>query len=80
MSQKYVTWQNKICYNNKYPYLSHKLRNVKESATSFSSDIYSLGYVFNFIADRLENFLMTLRSQILDESPSKWPNIIQIVR
>ena len=75
-----LTEQQKIRYNNKYPYLAHELRNVKGSATSFSSDIYSLGYIFNFIADGLENFLMTLRSQMLDESPSKRPNIIQIVR
>ena len=57
-----LTEQQKIRYNNKCRYLAHELSNVKGSATSFSSDIYSLGYVFNFIADGLEKFLMTLRS------------------
>ena len=71
-----LTEQQKIRYNNKYPYLAHELRNMKGSATSFSSDICSLGHFFNFIADGQENFSMTLRSQMLDESPSKRRNII----
>ena len=75
-----LTELQKIRYNNKCPYLAHELWNVKGSATSFSSGIYSLDYIFNFIADGLEKFLMTFRSQLLDESPSKRPNIIQIVR
>ena len=66
-----LTEQQKIRYNNKYPYLANELRNVTGSITSFSSDIYSLGYVFNFIADGLEKFLKALRSQMLDESPGK---------
>ena len=46
---------------------------MKGSETSFSPDISSLGYVLNYIADGLEKFLMTLRSQMLHESPSKRP-------
>ena len=75
-----LTEQQKIRYNSKNLYLGYKLRNKKESATPFLSGIYTLRYVFNFIANGLENFLMTLRSQMLDESPSKRPNIIQVVR
>ena len=44
-----LTEQQKIRYSNKYSDLAYELRNVKGSATPFSSDIYSIGYVFNFI-------------------------------
>ena len=75
-----MTEQQWICYNNKYPYLVHELWNVKKSETSFSLGIYYFGYVSNFIADGLENFLIILKSQIQDESLSKGPNIVLIVR
>ena len=33
-------------YNKIYPQLAHELRNIYDSHTSFSSDIFSLGYMF----------------------------------
>ena len=34
------------CYNKIYRYLDYVLRNIYGSKTSFSSDIFSLGYMF----------------------------------
>ena len=36
--------------------------------------------MFNFVSNGLENFLMALRSQILDGSPRKRTDIIPVVR
>lgn len=36
--------------------------------------------MFNFVSNGLENFLMALRSEILDESPRKRTDIIPVVR
>ena len=33
-------------YNKIYPQLAYELRNIYDSNTSFSSDIFSLGYMF----------------------------------
>ena len=36
-------------YNKIYPYLAYALRNIYGSMTSFSSDIFSLGYMFKHL-------------------------------
>ena len=37
------------CYNKIYPYLDYVLRNIYGSKTSFSSNIFSLGYMFKHL-------------------------------
>ena len=36
-------------YNKIYPYLAYALRNIYGSKTSFSSGIFSLGYMFKHL-------------------------------
>ena len=48
-------------YNRKYPYLAFELRNVFDAKTSMRSDVYSLGYMFNFVADKDNELLQELQ-------------------
>ena len=36
-------------YNKKYPHLAYELLNVFGAKASFASDVYSLGYIFNYL-------------------------------
>ena len=58
-------------YNKRYPHLAHELRNRFNSKTLTATDIYSLGYLFNFVADQNNELLQDLQKCMLTEDPVK---------
>ena len=54
-------------YNLKHPYLAHELRNIYGSKTSTETDIFSLGYIYQFVADDQNSFLKELKKDMLQE-------------
>ena len=56
-------------YNQKYPHLASELRNTFDSLTDTWSDIYSLGLVYQHVADEGNSLLQT--------SHNKWFRTIQ---
>ena len=51
--------------NQRYSYLAHELRNVHGSKTSTASDVFSLGFIFQFVSNSGNNFLLHLSKQML---------------
>ena len=58
-------------YNQKYPHLAFELRNKYGSKTSTATDIYSLGFIFKFVADKENDFLQGLQKYMLENSALK---------
>ena len=59
-----ITESQKNRYNQRYSYLAYELRNVYGSKTSTASDVFSLGFIFQFISNSDNNFLLHLYSLI----------------
>ena len=57
------TESQKNRYNERYCYLAYELRNVYGSNTSTASDVFSLGFIFQFISNSDNNFLLHLSKQ-----------------
>ena len=67
-------------YNKKHTHLAFELRNRYGATTSFETDVYSLGVIFNFVADKENSLLGYLKSGMLLENPSKRLKTPQILR
>ncbi|XP_066921273.1 uncharacterized protein [Clytia hemisphaerica] len=66
-----LTSEQKERYNVRYPYLAHELRNGSGLKTSTRTDIFSLGFVFNFVADKENMLLQGLQKSIQEICPAK---------
>ena len=64
-----LTESQKNRYNQRYSYLAYELRNVYESKTSTANDVFSLGFIFQFISDSDNNFLLHLLKQMITDFP-----------
>ncbi len=58
-------------YNSRYPHLAYELRNKFGSKTSTATDIYSLGFMFKFVADQTNELLQRLQKRMLEEDVNK---------
>lgn len=74
-----LTDAQRIRYNIKYQYLAHELRNIPGSRTSTATDIYSLGHIYQFVADK-ENSLLQELQQKMQEKLSKRITSPEILR
>ena len=75
-----LTQKQKIKYNKRYTYLAPELRNEYNTKTSTLTDIYSLGVVFDFVAEEDNNVLQTISKQMLSSTPNNRPNSLKIIR
>ena len=66
-------------YNIRYTHLAYELRNVYGSRTSYATDIYSLGRIFQFVSES-NVFLDRLCKQMLSKNPNERPNILKIAQ
>lgn len=64
-------------YNKLYPHLAYELRNVYGSKTTFSSDIYSLGYIFKHL-EPTSTILQMLSNKMLVHDPKKRVTILYV--
>ena len=72
--------RQKISYNQKYKHLAPEIRNVFDTRTSIFTDIYSLGIVFDFVADDDNSVLQTILNPMISEKPENRPNIYRILK
>ena len=63
--------KQKARYNVKYPHLAYELRNVYGAKTSMSTDIFSLGYIYKFIADKDNKLLQDLQKEMQNVDTKK---------
>lgn len=74
------TESQKNRYNQRYSYLAYELRNLYGSKTSTASDIFSLGFIFQFISNSGNNFLLHLSKQMLTDFPCKRIQLPDVLR
>ena len=67
-------------YNQRYSYLAYELRNVYGSKTSMASDVFSLCFIFQFISNSDNNFLLHLSKQMLIDFPCKRMQLPDVLR
>ncbi|XP_066920189.1 uncharacterized protein [Clytia hemisphaerica] len=66
-----LTEKQRVRYNSKYLYLAYELRNVWGTKTSTATDIYSLGYLYQFVNEKDDSILTKLQSQMQEHKVSK---------
>ena len=66
-------------YNRKHSYLAPEIRNIFDTKTCTLTDIYSMGLVFDFVADEDNLVLQTIAKQTMSK-PTDRPNTMQIVK
>ncbi|XP_066918689.1 uncharacterized protein [Clytia hemisphaerica] len=59
-----LTAKQRERYNSNHPYLAYELRNLPCMKTSVSTDIFSLGYIYNFVADKDNEVLQDLQRRM----------------
>ena len=64
-------------YNKKYPHLAYELRNVFAAKTSFASDVYSRGYIFEYLAINISYQISFSKKMV--KKPSHRVEIIYVV-
>ena len=68
-------------YNKYHCHLAYEFCHVPGSKVCFKADIYSVGYIFRRISNRCKlEALIYISKQILSESPSKRPEVSQVLR
>ena len=75
-----LTDAQKEKYNVRHPYLAYELRNLPGSKTSMASDIFSLGFMFNFVAEEENALLQMLQKAMQEQLPSKRMPILSILK
>ena len=75
-----LTESQKNRYNQRYSYLAYELRNVYGSKTSTASDVFSVGFIFQFISNSDNNFLLHLSKQMLIDFPCKRIQLPHVLR
>ena len=72
-----LTDTEKVIYDRKHKYLAPELQSVYGLKTD-ASDMYSFGFIFNFLSKRFENFQKNLISQMLYKFPEGLADINQV--
>ena len=67
-------------YNSRHLYLAFELRNVYGAKTSTATDIYSLGYIYGFVADKENALLQTLQKVMQEPTLAKRITSPDIIR